>query len=115
MKLVISTILIAAFVSSAAYGQSFQGSLRGRVLDPNGAGTPSAKLTLTDEATSVPRTTVTDAKGEYDFAAVTPATYTVTVEAAGFKKLEQKGVVILTQINSTLDLSLEIGQVSESV
>ncbi len=36
MKLVISTILFSAFVlSSAAYGQSFQGSLRGRVLDPN--------------------------------------------------------------------------------
>ncbi|MGD1072077.1 MAG: carboxypeptidase-like regulatory domain-containing protein [Bryobacteraceae bacterium] len=116
MKLVISTILFSAFVlSGTAYAQSFQGSLRGRVLDPNGAGTPSAKLTLTDEATLVPRATITDAKGEYDFAAVTPATYTLTVEAAGFKKLEQKGVVILTQINSTLDLSLRIGQVSESV
>jgi hypothetical protein len=102
-------------LSGTAYAQSFQGSLRGRVLDPNGAGTPSAKLTLTDEATLVPRATITDAKGEYDFAAVTPATYTLTVEAAGFKKLEQKGVVILTQINSTLDLSLRIGQVSESV
>src|SRR3984885_11501569 len=116
MKFVISTILFSAFVfSSAAFGQSFQGSLRGRVLDPNGAGTPAAKITLTNAATSVPRTTVSDAKGEYDFAAITPATYTLTVEAAGFKKLEHKGVVILTQINSTLDLALEIGQVSEQV
>jgi trimeric autotransporter adhesin len=116
MKLVISTILFSAFVfSSAAYGQSFQGSLRGRVLDPAGAGTPAARLTLIDEATLVPRTTVSDAKGEYDFAAVTPATYTVTVEADGFKKLERKGVEILTQINSSLDLTLEIGQTSEQV
>ncbi|HEX4135106.1 MAG TPA: carboxypeptidase-like regulatory domain-containing protein [Bryobacteraceae bacterium] len=115
MKLVISTILFAVLFSTAAFGQSFQGSLRGRVLDPNGAGTPTAKITLTDEATSVPRTTVSDEKGEYDFAALTPATYTVTVEAAGFKKLERKGVVILTQINSTLDVTLEIGQVSEQV
>src|SRR5580704_12221508 len=108
MKLVISTILFAAL----SWGQSFQGSLRGRVLDPNGAGTPAAKITLTDEATSVPRTTASDAKGDYDFAAVTPATYTVTVEAAGFKTLERKGVEILTQINSSLDLTLEIGQTS---
>jgi trimeric autotransporter adhesin len=116
MKLVISTILFSAFVfASAAFGQSFQGSLRGRVLDPAGAGTPTAKLTLIDEATLVPRTTVSDAKGEYDFAAVTPATYTLTVEAAGFKKLERKGVEILTQINSSLDLTLEIGQTSDSV
>src|ERR1700690_401160 len=111
MKLVISAVLFSAFgFSRAVYGQPLQGSPRGRVLDPNGAGTPAARITLIDEATSVPRNTVSDAKGEYDFAAVTPATYTVTVEAAGFKKLEQKGVVILTQINSTLDLSLEIGQ-----
>jgi hypothetical protein len=116
MKLVISTILFSAFVfASAAFGQSFQGSLRGRVLDPAGAGTPTAKLTLTDEATLVPRTTVSDAKGEYDFAAVTPATYTLSVEAAGFRKLERKGVEILTQINSSLDVTLEIGQTSESV
>ncbi len=111
MKLVISAILFSVL----AWGQSFQGSLRGRVLDPNGAGTPTARLTLTDESTSVARTTVSDDKGEYDFAAVTPATYTVTAEAAGFKKLERKGVVILTQINSTLDLSLEIGQISDAV
>src|ERR1700733_2410639 len=116
MKFVISTILFSAFVfSSASFGQSFQGSLRGRVLDPNGAGTPIARITLSDEATSVPRTTVSDEKGEYNFAALTPATYTITVEAAGFKKLERKGVPILTQINSSLDLSLEIGQVSEQV
>ena len=111
MKLTIAVFLFAAL----AWGQSFQGSLRGRVLDPNGAGTPNARLTLTNEATSVPRTTVSDAQGDYDFAAVTPATYTITVEAAGFKKLEQKGVVILTQINSTVDLTLQIGQVSDSV
>ena len=79
------------------------------------AGTPTAKLTLTDEATSVPRTTVSDEKGEYSFVALTPATYTVNVEAAGFKTLERKGVVILTQITSTLDLTLSLGQISEQI
>src|ERR1019366_7982088 len=111
MKLVIS-IFVFSVLSLA---QSFQGSLRGRVLDPAGAGTPTAKLTLADEATSVARTTVSDEKGEYSFVALKPATYTVTVEAAGFKTLERKGVEILTQINSTLNLTLQLGQVSEQV
>jgi hypothetical protein len=116
MRFSLFTILFSALLlSGAAFGQSFQGSLRGCVLDPNGAGTPGAKITLTDEATSVPRTAVSDAQVEYDFAAVTPATYTVTFEAAGFKKLERKGVEVLTQINSTLDLTLEIGQSSEQI
>ena len=93
----------------------FRGRCAARLLDPNGAGTPTAKLTLTDEATSVPRTTVSDEKGEYSFIALAPATYTVAVEVAGFKTLERKGVVILTQINSTLDLTLSLGQVSEQI
>ena len=111
MKAVISVFVFAVL----GFSQSFQGSLRGRVVDPTGAAAATAKLTLIDEATSVPRTSVSDEKGEYAFVAVPPATYTVTVEAPGFKKLERKGVTILTQINSTLDLTLELGQVSEQV
>jgi trimeric autotransporter adhesin len=112
-----ASILLLAVLSFSAQlvGQSFQGSLRGRVTDPKGAATPLAKVTLTNDATNVTRTTITSGEGEYDFFAVNPATYTVTVEAAGFKRLEQKRVVVSTQANVTLDLSLEVGQVSESV
>jgi len=114
MKLVISTILLStllytAFYTTSAHGQSFQGSLRGRVLDPNGGTTPAAKLTLTDEATSIARATVSNEQGEFNFTALTPATYTVTVEAAGFKRLDHKGVVVSTQVNVTLDFVLELG------
>jgi trimeric autotransporter adhesin len=111
MKLVISTILFSAL----AFGQSFTGSLRGRVVDPAGAGTPGARVTITDEATNIPRSTVSSQEGEYEFFAVTPATYTLLIEATGFKRLERKGVVVSTQANITLDLALELGQVSEQV
>jgi trimeric autotransporter adhesin len=110
-KLSIASIFFSAMVSA----QTFQGTLRGRVVDPNGAITANAKITLTGEATEVARTTVTNGDGEYTFASVTPATYTVVVEAAGFKKLEQKGVSIATQAAVTLDLQLELGQVSDEV
>jgi trimeric autotransporter adhesin len=117
MKLVISTFLFAtAFLSSAAiFGQSFQGSLRGRVLDPNGATAPTVKLTLIDEATSAARTTISNDQGEYNFAALKPATYTVIAEGQGFQRVDRKGVVISTQENVTLDIALELGQVSEQV
>ena len=71
MRLILATLLISAL----AYAQSFQGSLRGRVLDPNGASVPLAKITITDEATALKRTTLTSDAGEYAFAAVTPATW----------------------------------------
>lgn len=111
MKFVITTILFSAL----AFGQSFTGSLRGRVVDPSGAPAPAAKVTITDEATNIPRSTVSSQEGEYEFFAVTPATYTLSIEATGFRRLERKGVVVSTQANVTLDLALELGQVSEQV
>ncbi|MBV9771008.1 MAG: TonB-dependent receptor [Bryobacterales bacterium] len=107
--------IVGIFLSAFAGGQTFQGTLRGRVVDPNGATTANAKLTLTDQGTQISRTTVTNGEGEYTFASVTPATYTVTVEASGFKTMEQKGVAIATQASVTLDLQLELGQISEEV
>ena len=111
MRLFLTAILLSAL----AFGQSFQGTLRGRVLDSGGAAAAGAHVTITDESTQVPRATIANDQGEYVFNAVNPATYTVSVEQSGFKKLERKGVEVATQAVVAVDLTLEIGQVSESV
>ena len=107
--------LIALLVSGSAFAQTFQGSLRGRITDPDGAATSAAKITITDQATRVGRATITNDQGEYVFTAVTPGTYTVSAEAAGFKRLERKDVVITTQSATTVDLKLELGQVTDQI
>jgi trimeric autotransporter adhesin len=107
--------IFAMLVSSLASAQTFQGVVRGRILDPNGARTAAATITLTDQGTLVSRTTKSNDQGEYTFTAVTPSTYKVTVEALGFKRLEQMGVVVATSEAVTLDFTLEIGQVSEQL
>lgn len=101
--------------AALAGAQSFEGSLRGRVADPNGASVPIVKVTLIDEATSIARTTITSEQGEYAFAALKPATYTVTAEVPGFSRAEHKGVVVSTQSAVTFDIKLAIGTVSERV
>jgi hypothetical protein len=106
-------VIFGLFISSFAFAQTFQGTLRGRVLDPNGAATTTAAITLTDEDTSVSRRTVTSDQGEYAFSSVTASTYTVSVESPGFRHLEQHGVTIATQAVVTLDLTLQLGQVTE--
>ena len=111
MKLLVYVLL----TSGLAFAQTFQGSLRGRVTDPSGAATFGAKIAIADEAKSAIRTTVTNDQGEYVFTAVTPATYTVSAVATGFKRLERKGVVVSTQAAVTVDLALELGQVTEQV
>ncbi len=100
---------------SLAFGQSFLGGIRGSVHDQSGAAVASAKVTMLDEGTAATRSTLSSTVGEYAFSQVVPATYTLIAEAPGFKKFERKGVVVTTQQTVTLDLKLELGQVTESV
>lgn len=68
MRLVCTFVLFSALIfSQKAWGQAFQGSLRGRVTDPKDAIIPLAKVSLIDEATSVSSTTVTNSDGQYSF------------------------------------------------
>jgi len=101
--------------STAGYAQSIYGGLRGLIIDQGGGAVVNVKVTLTNESTNLQRSTVTTADGQYNFASVIPAAYTVSAEAPGFKKLERKGVAVATQQFITVDLKLEVGQVTESV
>ena len=95
--------------------QSYYGSLRGTVVDPNGGSVASAKVTMVDEGTGASRSELSKSTGEFVFNEVVPATYAVAVEAPGFKKFERKGIVVGTQQQISVDMKLEVGQVSESV
>src|SRR6185436_6955983 len=104
-------VWLAVLSFSSAWGQSFYGTLRGRVLDPTGSAASAVIVSLTDEGTSTGRKTVTNEQGEYSFPSLTPSTYTVSVAAPGFKRSEHRGIAIATQAVATLDVTLELGQV----
>ena len=106
--------ILALAMTSLAWGQGYQGGLRGRVMDAQGAVIANAKVEITDDATNVKRDTVSNAEGEFVFSAVNPATYTLSAENAGFKKFERK-VIVGTQEFITLDVKLEVGAITESV
>src|SRR4051812_11902372 len=111
MKTVVAFFAFTALV----FGQGFQGSLRGRVVDGTGAVVPMTKITLTDEGTSISRSSVANDQGEYTFASLTPATYSLSAEASGFKRAERKGLAVATQQSITFDVTLELGQVSDHI
>jgi hypothetical protein len=106
---------VALLISSAANAQSIFGGLRGAVTDAQGAAIADVKVTLTDEATNLSRATIANSIGEFTFASVTPSTYTLTAESPGFKRFERRGIVVATQQYVTLDVRMEVGQVTESV
>jgi hypothetical protein len=107
--------LLVCAVAAPLFAQSYYGGLRGTVLDQNGGALPGAKVSLVNEGTSAQRSALTGPAGDYVFSELVPGTYTLVTEAPGFKKSEQKGVVIGTQQQITLDARLEIGQVTESI
>src|SRR5690242_8143518 len=100
---------------SLLQAQSYYGGLRGAVLDQNGGAVPNARVTLINQGTSAARNVLANASGEFVFTEVAPATYTLAAESPGFKKFERKGVVVATQAQVSVDVSLEVGQVTESV
>jgi hypothetical protein len=97
------------------HSQTFQGGVRGIVTDHTGAAMPNAVVTLINEATSEHRQTLTNSAGEYTFTAVLPATYTVRAEAPSFKRFEQTSVVVATQEFPTVDIKLQLGEVTQTV
>ena len=102
-------------ITISAWGQSFQGGVRGNVADPAGGAIAQAKVTLTDEATGLARPTLTSGVGEYSFSAVNPSSYTLIVQAPGFQTYEKKGTTVATQQFLTLDVKLEVGEVTQTV
>jgi hypothetical protein len=107
--------VLVCSIAPGLLGQSYYGSLRGTVLDPRDASIAASKVTLTNEGSGEVRTAVASSSGEFVFSEVVPATYSVSAEAPGFKRFERKGVIVGTQQQVSLDLKLEVGQVSESV
>jgi hypothetical protein len=95
--------------------QSFQGGIRGRVVDSAAASLSGARVRLVDQNSNIELSTVTNEQGEYAFPSVNPATYALLLEHSGFKKYERRGIVVTTQSFYTIDVSLELGEISQTV
>ncbi len=115
LRLAIGYIFFFAASVAALYGQAYQGGVRGLVTDTNGAVVSNVHVSLTNEATHLARTAITDSAGQYVFTSVEPATYTISVVAPGFATLVQKSVVVGDQQFLTLDFQLKVGSNTQSV
>ena len=115
LAIVANLVLFSNLTTRSLTAQSFYGEVRGIVKDPNGAGVANANVSLTNQAQGTVRSSVTSGTGEYVFGDVVPAIYSISVEAAGFKKSQNRDVTVSTQQQITLDLTLELGQLNQTV
>lgn len=111
---------IALFIFTAltvsSFGQQVSDAIvLGTVLDPSQAAVQSATITLTHLATAAVTQVRTDERGQYRTPPVRIGEYSISIEAPGFKRFNQHGVVLDIGDTRQVDAVLQVGQVSENV
>jgi len=112
-----SALLFAVtFIASTAYAQVTSGTIFGTVKDPTGAMVKDASVTIANPANGITRTVTTGSEGAFVAPNLLPGTYTISVEAKGFKKSETTGVVLSAadKLNAG-EIVLALGAATESV
>jgi hypothetical protein len=120
-RAILNTRILAVFcclllVALTAHAQQTSGSISGTVKDKQGGLVPGAKVTLTDEVQAGQREQTSSSEGGFMFTPLVPSTYTITVQAAGFKKWEKTGLQLFA--NGRLgvnDIVLDIGAQTDSI
>lgn len=110
-----SAVSILFILSAVAFAQSDVGSIVGFVRDQSGAVIPNAKVTITNEGTNESHTVNSDAQGHYTVTNLSPATYSMTAEANGFKKFTSIHNKLSSNTTLSLDGALSLGSVSQTV
>ncbi|MEZ5402090.1 MAG: TonB-dependent receptor [Bryobacteraceae bacterium] len=113
-----SSFLCATLILSFAHvagAQDYRGRVQGLVTDATNAAVPQANVTLTNSSTQVATVRTTDDSGRYLFDFVEPGVYTITGESAGFGKFTQENLRVLVRSDLTVNMSLQVGDVSQTV
>jgi Carboxypeptidase regulatory-like domain len=106
---------VIVLLTTLSWTQTSTTSLRGTVTDTSGAIVSAAKVTLSNPARAIERTTTSGPAGEYEFLQVPPGTYQLSVSKAGFRTSEQKNLQLLVSTPTTVNVSLTVGAVSETI
>jgi hypothetical protein len=112
-RVLFATLVLALFVASPALAQT--GQINGVITDNTGGVVPGATVKALETATGLSRDTVTGADGRYIFTSLRPTTYDISVEIAGFKPSQRKGVLLQANQNLTVSFSIELGTLAETV
>ena len=114
-NLLISTLIAITLGAWGVPAQVGTTSIRGVVTDKTGAMVSNARVSLTNAGQALTREMNTNNTGEYEFLALPPGTYSLSVEMQGFRKFENKNVQLLVNSPTTVNVTLEVGVTSQTV
>jgi hypothetical protein len=108
-------LFLLLMTAAALYGQGATATLLGTVRDQSNAVLPGVAITVNHVETGATRNSVTGARGEYRVSALPPGSYEIHAEMAGFQTGIRKGVTLNVGSEATVDFTLQVGNVAESV
>lgn len=116
LRWVLSSLFAIVFLlAGIARAQQITGGVSGVVKDNQGALVPNATVKATNTNTGLSRTGLTNSSGGYTISYLPVGNYTVTVEAQGFEKFEQKNLTIAVDQVQALNVKLKLGAVTETI
>src|SRR5467141_33700 len=108
-------VCLVTLTAQPVWGQAVYGSIIGTVTDPQGAAVANAKVTVTNQRKGTTDTTTSNDSGNYSVTHLIPDTYSVRIEAPGFKASEQKDVIVSADAAANVPLQFQVGGTSETV
>ena len=106
---------LAILLCVSANAQGLFGTISGTLTDSSGAVVPNAAIRVTNTNTGVITRLTTNRDGVYSAGSLNPGVYDIQAELAGFKTAVVKGVTLEVNANPKIDLTIQVGQASESV
>jgi len=115
LSVVLSCLMAMTWCVSLASAQTFTATIVGTVHDATGAVVPGAKVVAINAGTNARADAHSDEQGNFTVGSLPPGRYVLEAEAAGFKNLVRSGIVLQVQQQARLDLTLELGAITESI
>src|SRR3954468_9364655 len=113
---VILFVLAVVLAPLAAAAQTVAvAQLSGTVLDESGGALPGVEVTVTQTDTGMTRFVISGDKGEYVFTNLPVGPYKLTSKLSGFSNFEQTGIVLAVGDSRSVNVSMKIGGLSETV
>lgn len=107
--------LLALLCTASLNAQEFRATITGRVLDPQGASIPNARIIVTHLATGTRSETLCASDGQYAIPFLVPGDYKVEVTAKGFKRYIRETFAVAAGERLGLDPQLEVGAATETI
>src|SRR5262245_56148542 len=115
MLRLVAQFLILGLAATVVAAQTSTSQISGTIRDSSAAVIAGAEVTLTSEATGIVQKQTTTGAGVYAFPSILVGSYTVRVEAVGFKTVVRSGITVQVNTPATLDFALELGSITETV